>query len=155
MPGNHALFLSTLVVPAADAGAGFGAAGFLDVAAPTPFLIVPMTVLLVVKEATAAVVFLTTVPVLPSLESLTRLPVRVPGRDGAFVAVVVLARLVLVVDGAEEVTGADAFELFVEEASARDGAAVRPDFLAFSTMEERAERALWCCFAGEDTGRPI
>lgn len=135
-----------------DAGADLGAAGFLAVAAPTPFLIVPMTVLF---GGAAAVVFLTTVPVLPSLESLTRLPVRVPGRDGALDAVVVLARRVRV-GGTVPVAGAgaDAFELAVEAVNARGGAP-RPVFFAFSTMLVRAERALVCCFTGDGMGRAI
>lgn len=148
----YALFRNTLVDPAVDAGANFGAAGFLVVAAPTPFLIAPMTVRFVVVGAAAAV-FLTTVPVLPSLESLTRLPVRVAGRDGALAAVVVLARLVRVVAGADAFTGADAFELFVEDANAR-WAAGRLVFFAFSTMLDSAERALLCCLTGDDGGRP-
>ncbi|KAL0936612.1 uncharacterized protein CTRU02_208827 [Colletotrichum truncatum] len=154
MKKNHALFLSTLVDPAVDAGADLGAAGFLVVEAPTPFLIVPMTVLFVVAAGAAADVFLTTVPVLPSLESLTRLPVRVAGREGGLLAVVVLARLVLVGTGAEEFTGAEAFELAVEDANPRVGAP-RPVFFAISTMLVNAERALLCCFAGDETGRPI
>lgn len=140
------------MVPTVDAGADLGAAGFLFVAAPTPFLIVPMTVLFVEVDV---VVFLTTVPVLSSLESLTRLPVRVPGRDGALTAVVVLARRVLV-GGAVPVAGAgaDALELAVEAFRGRDGA-VRPVFFAFSTMFARADRVPVCCLAGDEVGRAI
>lgn len=140
------------MVLAADAGADLGAAGFLAVAAPTPFLIVPMTVLF---AGAPAAVFLTTVPVLPSLESLTRLPVRVPGRDGALAAVVVLARRVRV-GGAVPVAGAgaDAFELAVDAFKGREGA-VRLVFFAFSTILDRADRALLCCLTGDDVGRAI
>lgn len=97
---NHPRFLRTLVDPAVDAGAGFGgAAGFLAVAPATPFLIVLIIVLFAGGAGAGfdATVFLTTVAVLPSLDSLILRPVRVAGRErGGLPAVGAAARLALV-----------------------------------------------------------
>lgn len=105
---HHAfLFLSTLPVPVAAGGAAFAAAAFLVAAPATPLRMVPITLLFAAAvggSGLAAVVvrFLTTVPVLPSLDSLTALTLRVdrdvaPARDVAAAVVAVAVFLVLVV----------------------------------------------------------
>jgi hypothetical protein len=69
----------------AAAGAAFAAGAFFVAVPVTPFLIVPMTVLLAGAGGAAPTVvvrFLTTVPVLPSLDSLMALTLRV-ARDVA------------------------------------------------------------------------
>lgn len=92
---GHVLFLKTLPVPAAGAACSLAAvataAVFLAAAvlAPTPFLMVLMTVrfaggALIGAAIAVAGRFLTTVDVLPSLDSLMALTlraVRVAGRD--------------------------------------------------------------------------
>ena len=98
---TQALFLNTLPVPAADpAAAVFGAGAFFVVPPVTPFLMVPMTVRLGCVTGGfgcapgGAVMgrFLITVEVLPSLDSLVPLVlrvVRVAGLGAGFAAAVV------------------------------------------------------------------
>lgn len=129
------------------------------VAPATPFLMVPMTVRLagagaaVLVDACDAVVaglFLTTVAVLPSLDSLmplTLLPVLdgAAARDAAVAVVAAAAFLVLVVPP-------PAAELAVDEVVVFRVAAARVD-RAFSTMLLR--RLLWDGFFMGDAGRAI
>lgn len=122
----------------------------------TPFLIVPMTVLLAVAAGTAAavvVLFLTTVPVLPSLDSLMALTLRVvrevaPAREAGAVAVAPF--LVLVAAAAVE----PAAEFAAEDVVVlRVVAAARVE-RAFSTMLLNMPPLLVAGLVG-DTGRAI
>lgn len=137
----------------AVAWAAFAAGAFFVAVPVTPFLIVPMTVLLAAGgAAAAAVLFLTTVPVLPSLDSLMALTLRVardvaPAREAGAVAA---APFLAFVDAA---VGAAA-ELAVEAAAVfRVEAAARVD-RAFSTMLLNIPLLLVGGLVG-DTGRAI
>jgi hypothetical protein len=162
--GSQALFLNTRPVVA---GAGFAAAAFLVAVAPaTPLLIVPMTVFFVAVPLVDAVFgtapravagFLTTVEVLPSLDSLTplaRRAVRVAALlDDEAAAVVapffVLAAVDLAVPDVLEPLDELAVDAFV---AFRTVAAARVD-RAFSTMLLSRFVAL-TVFVG-DTGRAM
>lgn len=117
--------------PAVEAGADLGAAaGFFAVAPATPFLIVLIIVLFVDGAETGfgAIVFLITVEVLPSLDSLILRPVRVAGRDrGGLDAAGAAARLVLVFAVAptapDAVEGAVAFRVGTGRAALERGLA--------------------------------
>lgn len=140
----------------AVAWAAFAAGAFFVAVPVTPFLIVPMTVLLAAGgaagAAAAAVLFLTTVPVLPSLDSLMALTLRVardvaPAREAGAVSA---APFLAFVDAA---VGAAA-ELAVEAAAVfRVEAAARVD-RAFSTMLLNIPLLLVGGLVG-DTGRAI
>lgn len=136
---THVLFLNTLPVPAVVAACDLAAvvAGAFFVAvvpAPTPFLIVLITVLFAagafdtVPAMAVAGRFLTTVDVLPSLDSLMALTlraVRVAGRVGGGAAAPLFALVAVVV----VVVELDVVDVVV----LRPVAAARVDF-AFSTM---------------------
>lgn len=128
------------------------AAAFFAVLAATPFLMVPMTVRFapVAAVALAAAGFLTTVAVLPSLDSLTRRPVRVAGRTWGGLLAAGAARLVrdAAGAGAEAAAGAAEAELVVEEVVVLRVGAERAAF-ALSTMFVRADRAVVGAFVGE------
>lgn len=126
------------------------AAAFFAVLAATPFLMVPMTVRFapVAAVALAAAGFLTTVAVLPSLDSLTRRPVRVAGRTWGGLLAAGAARLVRDAAGAGAAAGAAEAELVVEEVVVLRVGAGRAAF-ALSTMFVRADRAVVGAFVGE------
>jgi hypothetical protein len=138
------LFLSTRPVLAAAAGAAFAAGAFLVAVPVTPFRIVPITVLFAalagggaaLAVVTVVVRFLTTVPVLPSLDSLMALTLRVvldvaPALGGAGAAAVAAPLLVLVAAAALVVP---LEELAVEDIVVFRAVAAARVERAFSTM---------------------
>lgn len=139
----------------AVAGAGF-AAGVFFVAVPvTPFLIVPITVLFAVVAGGAAaafvVLFLTTVPVLPSLDSLMALTLRAvrdvaPALEAGAVAAAAFLVLVAAEDPLAEVAVEDVV-VFLVVAAARVER-------AFSTMLLNMPLFEGAGLAG-DTGRAM
>lgn len=127
-----------VVAVAVDVGAAAVLAGALRVVAPaTPFLMVPMTVRLgaaaaaaLAGAAVAPTLFLTTVEVLPSLDSLTPLTLRAV-REGAAARAAAAA---VVAVAPRRVLGAAEAELAVEDAVALRVAAAALVDRAFSTM---------------------
>lgn len=138
---HHPLFRRTLV----DVVAAAFAAVFLVVSPVTPFLIVPITVLLVAEAATG---FCTTVDVLLSLVWLTLLVLLFVA--GGFVAVPAAARRVLVA-----VTVPDEDELVFDVVVVFLVAVARVD-LAFSTMlANRLDDTVGLTTFTGDAGRAI
>lgn len=153
IPWHQFLFLSTRPVLAA-VGAAFAAGAFLVAVPVTPFLMVPITVLFaVVAGAAAAVVvlFLTTVPVLPSLDSLMALTLRAardvaPALEAGAAAAAAFLVLVVAADPLAELAVEDVV-VFLVVAAARVER-------AFSTILLNIPLLEGACLVG-DTGRAM